>query len=261
MDKASDEIRLLADWVLGAERGLAFTGAGISTESGIPDFRSPGGLWSKHAPVYFQDFLSDPGERRRYWQIRRLSTPAFMAARPNAGHMALAAFEARGSLAAVVTQNIDELHQRAGSRRVLEVHGTAMRVHCLSCDKRWGCEEIQTRCERGEEEFVCDECGGFLKSMTVSFGQELPPAVWMEARQLARQTDLLIALGSSLVVYPAAELPEIAKRHGARLVIINRDPTPMDGIADLVIHAGIGETMKAVAGECGVELKGDGAGF
>lgn len=252
MADSDASIKTLARWLLSAQRGLAFTGAGISTESGIPDFRSPGGLWSKHSPVYFQDFLADEDERRRYWQIRRQSVPAFVAARPNAGHVMLTALEKRGSIAAVVTQNIDELHQRAGSRRVLEIHGTAMRVHCLSCDKRWGCEEIQARCERGEEEFVCDDCGGLLKSMTVSFGQELPATVWMESRQLARQADLILAIGSSLVVYPAAELPEIAKRHGAKLVIINREPTPMDGFADLVINAGIGETMAAVGKELGI---------
>ncbi len=240
------DISTLATWLREAKRGVAFTGAGISTESGIPDFRSPGGLWSKHAPVQFEDFLNDPEERKRFWTIRRLSIPAFLEAAPNAGHRALAELERRGHLSAVVTQNIDELHQRAGSQRVLEVHGTAMRVHCLSCDKRWSCEEILQRQEAGEEELICDACGGLLKSMTVSFGQALPADVFMEARQLARHADLFLAIGSSLVVYPAAELPEIAKAYGARLVILNRDPTPMDDMADLVIRAGIGATMGGV---------------
>ncbi len=238
--------RQLAAWLSDTTTGVAFTGAGISTESGIADFRSPGGVWSRHQPVMYQDFLSDEAERRRYWEIRKESVPEFLAAKPNAGHVALAQLEDRGHLSAVITQNIDELHQRAGSRRVLEVHGTAMKVHCLSCDKRWSCEEIQARLESDEDVPNCDACGGLLKSMTVSFGQELPAEIWQESMQLSRQCDLFLALGSSLVVYPAASLPEAAKRSGARLVIINRDPTPMDDAADLVIHASIGETLGGV---------------
>ncbi len=239
-------IETLANWLASTQKALAFTGAGISTESGIADFRSPGGVWSRHRPVDFQDFLTDPDERRRFWQIRKESIPEFLAAKPNAGHVALARLEADGRLMAVITQNIDELHQRAGSRRVLEIHGTAMKVHCLSCNQRWGCEEIQARLEAGEEEITCDACDGLAKSMTVSFGQELPAAVWMESAQLCRNCELLLALGSSLVVHPAATLPETAKRHGARLVIINREPTPLDPIADLVFHAPIGQTLIAV---------------
>lgn len=239
-------ITKLAGWLRESRRGVAFTGAGISTESGIPDFRSPGGVWSRYQPVMFQDFLADADARRRYWEIRRESVPSFLAAEPNAGHLALAKLEEQGRLVAVVTQNIDELHQRAGSRRVLEVHGTAMKVHCLSCDKRWSCEDIQARLESGEEVPPCDACGGLLKSMTVSFGQELPAEIWQESMQLCRQCDLFLAMGSSLVVYPAAQLPETAKRSGAKLVIINRDPTPMDDVADLVIHASIGETLGGV---------------
>lgn len=238
-------VATLAGWLRDATRGVAFTGAGISTESGIPDFRSPGGVWSRHRPVMYQDFLADPAERRRYWQIRKESIPGFLAARPNAGHLALAKLEAQGRLRAVITQNIDELHQRAGSRRVLEIHGTAMRVHCLACDKRWTCEQIQARLDAGEEEITCDACGGLVKSMTVSFGQELPADVWQESMQLCRSCDVFLALGSSLVVYPAAQLPEAARQHGAKLIIINRDPTPMDESADLVIHASIGETLGA----------------
>ena len=247
MSRRQDEsIATLVDRLRCSQKALAFTGAGISTESGIPDFRSPGGVWSRHQPVMYQDFLADAAERRRYWQIRRESVPAFLAARPNAGHEALAALEAAGRLVAVVTQNIDELHQRAGSRRVLEVHGTAMKVHCLSCDKRWTCEEIQERLDAGEEDPSCDDCGGILKSMTVSFGQDLPAEIWMESMQLARQCEIFIALGSSLVVHPAAQLPQTAKLSGAILVIINRDPTPLDDMADLVINGSIGEIMSAV---------------
>lgn len=242
-DKA---IATLAGWLHEAKRGVAFTGAGISTESGIADFRSPGGLWTRHQPVMFDDFLRDTEERKRFWRQRREMMPTLLAATPNAGHAAIARLEESGRLRGVITQNIDELHQRAGSRRVLELHGTAMKVHCLSCDKRWGCEEIQRRLDAGEEELLCDACDGYLKSMTVSFGQAMPATVMMEAAQWARECDLFIAMGSSLVVYPAAELPEAAKRRGARLAIINREPTPLDEIADLVILAPIGETMKAV---------------
>lgn len=245
-DPNTQAVRQLADWLRETKNAVAFTGAGISTESGIADFRSPGGVWSRHKPVDFNDFLNDAEERRRFWTIRRETIPTFMNARPNAGHLALVELERAGRLAAVITQNIDELHQRAGSRRVLEVHGTAMRVHCLSCDKRWTAEEIQPRIEADELDLVCDECGGLLKSMTVSFGQTLPGDVWMEAMQLARKCEVFIALGSSLVVYPAAELPQAAKRHRAKLVIINRDATPLDDIADLVIHAPIGAAMSAV---------------
>ncbi len=244
-DAEEQSIRLLATGLSQARRAVAFTGAGISTESGIPDFRSPGGVWSRHAPVLYDDFLNDAAERRRYWQIRKETIPGFLAARPNAGHLALARLEAAGRLRAVITQNIDELHQRAGSRRVLELHGTAMQVQCLECDRRYTCEEVQARLEAGEQEPVCASCGGILKSMTVSFGQPLPPGVWMEAFQEARGSDLFLVLGSSLLVQPAASLPETAVRHGARLFIVNRDPTPLDALADGVVRAAIGPTMEA----------------
>jgi len=237
---------LLAKLLSEAERGIAFTGAGISTESGIPDFRSPGGVWSRHRPVMYDDFLAAPAERRRYWLIRRETVPQFLSAKPNAGHDALATLESRGCLAAIITQNIDELHQRAGSRRVLELHGTALRIHCLSCDRRYTCQELQPRLEVDDLDPRCDGCGGILKSMTVSFGQDLPAEVWEEAMRLAAEADLFLALGSSLVVHPAARLPEIAVRNGAKLVIVNRDPTPLDHLADLVIREPIGMTMSAV---------------
>lgn len=242
----NDSISTLAGWLREAKRAVTFTGAGISTESGIDDFRIPGGLWTRHTPVLFDDFVRDAEERKRFWRQRREMMPTLLAAKPNAGHAALARLEEAGRIRGIITQNIDELHQRAGSRKVLELHGTAMKVHCLSCDKRWGCAEIQQRLDAGEEELRCDACDGNLKSMTISFGQAMPATVMMEAAQWAKDCDLFLAMGSSLVVYPAAELPETAKRRGARLVIINRDPTPLDKIADLVIHGPIGATMNAV---------------
>lgn len=245
-DSGIGPVRMLADWLREARCAVAFTGAGISTESGIADFRSPGGVWSRHQPVMYQDFLADPSERRRYWEIRKESIPSMLAARPNEGHLALATLEESGQLAAVVTQNIDELHQRAGSQRVLEVHGTAMRAHCLSCDTRYDGKEIQARLEAGEVEPDCLECGGILKSMTVSFGQALPEDVWQASAELAQDCDVFLAMGSSLVVHPAAGLPELAVRNGAKLAIINREPTPLDGLAGVVVHGSIGETMRAV---------------
>lgn len=248
MDAAVDQ---LAQWLRASRRIVAFTGAGISTESGIADFRSPGGLWSRHAPVMFDDFLNDPAERRRFWEIRREMMPSFFAATPNAGHLALAELERRGKLLGVITQNIDELHHRAGSRRVVEIHGTAMTVHCLECDKRWSARDIQSRLEAGEWDLRCDACGGLLKSRTVSFGQQMPADVMREAIQLASSGDLFIAMGSSLVVQPAAGLPVTAMQRGARVVILNRESTPLDFAAALVIRAGIGETMSAVMARLG----------
>ena len=241
----------LAAMLRNAEHAVAFTGAGISTESGIPDFRSPGGVWSKNTPVLYQNFLADPAERRRYWRMRTESMQTMLYAQPNAGHEVLARLEDDGRIVALITQNIDELHQRAGSRRVLELHGTAMTVSCLSCDKRWPAAVIQERVAEGDEEPVCDECSGILKSMTISFGQAMPEDVMRDAKSLAQDCDLFVAIGSSLVVQPAAALPAIARTCGARLVIINRDPTPLDDMADIVIRAPIGATLSAVVERLG----------
>ena len=239
------DVKQLADW-LREGKAAAFTGAGISTESGVPDFRSPGGVWSRHKPVQFHDFLNDPAERKRFWLIRRESVPQYIAAKPNAGHVALARWEQQKLLLGVITQNIDELHQRAGTERVIEIHGTAMKVECLSCARRWDCMEIHRRLESGDDAPMCEHCGGILKSMTVSFGQPMPQDILQDAIELAGQCDLFMAMGSSLVVQPAASLPLVAKRAGARVVIINREPTPYDDEADLVINASIGETLSSV---------------
>ncbi len=246
-DSDDNAIPRLAALLRDAEHAVAFTGAGISTESGIPDFRSPGGVWSKNAPVLYQDFLSSRAERRRYWRMRTESMKTMLHAKPNAGHHVLARLEDEGRIVALITQNIDELHQQAGSRRVLELHGTAMTVSCLSCDKRWPAAVIQDRVTAGDDEPACDECSGILKSMTVSFGQPMPEDVMREAKALAQDCDLFIAIGSSLVVQPAAALPAIARTCGARLAIINRDPTPLDGMADVIIRAPIGETLTRLA--------------
>ncbi len=243
----------LAEMLLSAQRVVALTGAGISTESGISDFRSPGGIWSRYRPVTIQDFLESHEARALFWRIRRESYAEFEAARPNAGHVALARLEAARRLDAVITQNIDELHQMAGSRRVLELHGTARRVVCLSCERLYPAAEIHQRLLAGVDVPTCDACGGWLKSATVSFGQALPTEILSEATRLAKRSELFLAIGSSLTVQPAALLPWYARQAGAKLVVVNLTDTPLDDEADLIIRRPIGETFNAV-----LELLGPG---
>jgi NAD-dependent deacetylase len=246
MNTDPNAILQIAQFLSKSSHAIAFTGAGISTESGIADFRSPGGVWSKYQPVLFQDFLQSAEARRRYWKMKREGYHEFKSAKPNDGHYALARLEAAGKMIAVITQNIDGLHQDAGSQRVLELHGTLRHCLCLECDARFDPEEVQQLLEAGIEIPICKHCGGLLKSATISFGQNLPADILEEAFGLAANTDLVIALGSSLVVEPAASIPLEAKRNGARLVIINNTETPLDRIADTVIHQSIGATMLQV---------------
>ena len=236
----------LIPWLMTAKSGVAFTGAGVSTESGIPDFRSPGGVWAKSQPVMYQEFLESPEARLEYWRQKAESHAGMFEAQPNVTHRALARWEELGLMRGVITQNIDELHKRAGSGNVMELHGTAMKIGCLSCDFRTDADPLVREFQRMQIVPPCPECGGFLKHATVSFGQVLPADVLQTAVKWAQEADLFLTLGSSLVVYPAAQLPQIAKRRGARLVIINRDPTPLDGIADLVINAPLGEVIEAI---------------
>lgn len=240
----------LSDLLISARLGIAFTGAGISTESGIPDFRSPGGVWSKHKVVYYDEFLASREARVRYWKMRVELHREFGQAKPNDGHRAIARFEELGKLVAVVTQNIDGLHQAAGSRRVIELHGTALAVECIGCGKEWTPAEVLARVETGDEAPDCDECGAPLKSKTVSFGQPMPEDAMTEATQLSIKADLYLAIGSSLVVEPAASLPRLAKEYGATLVILNKTETPLDHLADIIIREPIGETMQAVLQRC-----------
>ncbi|MCH7808605.1 MAG: NAD-dependent deacylase [Planctomycetes bacterium] len=241
-----DAVEHLADLLRNAKIGVAFTGAGISTESGIPDFRSPGGVWSKNTPVMYDDFLRSRSERVRYWKMRREMYPDFLAAKPNDGHRAIARLEQLGKLVAVVTQNIDSLHQRAGSARVVELHGTTRMVACVACGKEWEPQVIIARLDAGEEDPDCNECGSPIKSKTISFGQAMPQREMEDAHQLSTDADVYLAIGSSLVVEPAASLPRLAKSYGATLVILNKTPTPLDPIADLVIREPIGVTMRTV---------------
>ncbi len=241
-----ESVDQFADLLGNARSGVVFSGAGISTESGIPDFRSPGGIWSKASPVLFDDFLQSRSERVRYWQQRQQLYSEFANARPNAGHQAIAELERLGKVIAVVTQNIDGLHQDAGSRRVLELHGTNRVVSCVRCEKEWSPESILSRLEAGDEAPDCDVCGGPLKSKTISFGQPMPADVMAEASQLCGEADVCLAVGSSLCVEPAASLPRLAKHYGATLIILNNTATPLDGMADLVQHEPIGPTLTAV---------------
>lgn len=224
----------------------AFTGAGVSTASGVPDFRSPGGIWSRYRPVPFQDFVVDPEARRRYWLYKKETYQDFADARPNAAHRTLARMESKGKLRAVVTQNIDGLHQEAGSECVLELHGTNRRVVCIRCAATWPAAEIQARLLAGCEMPECDHCGGILKAATVSFGQALPGDVLAAAFHVATAVDLLLVLGSSLVVHPAAAIPMAAAEAGVRLVIVNREPTPLDSLATVVLRDPIEEVLPAL---------------
>lgn len=229
---------------------VAFTGAGISTESGIPDYRSPGGIWTKYRPIEFNDFLASAEARRETWR-RRFATDAMMrAATPNAGHRALARLVERGKMSAIITQNIDGLHQASGvpDDKVIELHGNATYAACLDCRRRYELDWVREIFAVDERLPLCTGCGGMIKPATISFGQAMPADQMERAYQATSTADLFIVLGSSLVVYPAAGFPIQAKRNGARLVIINREPTDQDDMADLVINAEIGATMGRAVG-------------
>lgn len=242
-----ETIALVAGWLKSARSAVAFTGAGISTESGIPDFRSPGGVWSKYRQINFDEFLESAEARHEYWRQKCEAHREFAAAGPNAGQRVLAEWEAAGRIRGVITQNIDELHQQAGSREVLELHGTARRAACLDCAARFEIEPFVAQFLAADRVPDCPACGGRLKHATISFGQSLPAEVLMEAARWSREADLFLAIGSSLVVTPAADLPRVAKQRGARLVIINRDPTPLDFMADATLRGSIGEILTGIA--------------
>jgi NAD-dependent deacetylase len=237
-------------WVDSAERVVALTGAGISTESGIPDFRGPKGVWTRNPAAEkqstIQNYLADPEVRKAAWRSRLDHTA--WTARPNRGHQALVALERRGLLHALVTQNIDELHQIAGNSvyKTIEVHGTMRRVMCWSCGARAPMEDALARVRAGEDDPACRLCGGILKSDTISFGQALRPAVIERAMQVAAECDVLLAIGSTLQVYPVAGMVPVAKEAGARLVIVNDQPTPFDPIADAVLRGPIGDLLPAI---------------
>jgi NAD-dependent deacetylase len=243
-------IATVRHWIDNAQRVVALTGAGISTESGIPDFRGPQGLWTKNPAAEkqstLQHYLADPAVRRSAWQARLRHTG--WSAEPNAGHRALVTLERRGKLHALVTQNIDELHQRAGqsAARVVEVHGTMRRVVCWGCGARMPMEDALARVRAGEDDPPCENCGGILKSDTISFGQALVPEVIERALRAAREGDLLLAIGTTLQVQPVASMVPIAARAGARVVIVNDQETAMDEIANRVLRGACGELLPAI---------------
>ena len=233
-----------------AKRVVVFTGAGISTESGIPDFRSPGGIWTRMAPIDFADFLASEEARRETWRRRFALEATLRPARPNRGHRAVAELVRRGTVAAVITQNIDGLHQASGvpADRVVELHGNTTYATCLDCGKRYELAPLRRAFEHDETPPCCEECDGFIKTATISFGQAMPLPAMRRAEEATMVADLFIVLGSSLVVYPAAGFPQMAKHNGATLVIVNREPTGLDDIADLVLHRPIGDTLGDAVG-------------
>jgi len=239
----NEKVSELVRYVTSANSIVAFTGAGISTESGVPDFRSPNGVWATSQPVLYQDYLQSATAREEYWRQKSAAHDELLHANPNIAHQQLAEWEKCGMLRGIITQNIDRLHQRAGSQNVLELHGNALEMLCIDCGDR-------SESDRWVQEYritkavpPCHECGGRLKHATISFGQSLDSEVLETAGAWAYESDLFLVIGSSLVVEPAASLPVLAKRHGSRLAIMNRDATPHDARADLVIRTGIGEAL------------------
>ena len=236
-----------AQIIKAAQKILIFSGAGMSTESGIPDFRSPGGVWSKYDPsdFYFNKIVSSEKAREKYWEMSTEFYDTIKNAVPNRAHLAIRAIEDSGKLLAIVTQNIDNLHHKAGNspEKIIEIHGTAFSVSCLSCGKKYNRDDIQERLNSGVKVPYCDDCAGILKPDTISFGQAMPEDKMADALMYAQKCDLCIVLGSSLVVYPAASVPVHAVKNGAKLIIINRDETPLDAEADLVCHESLSKAL------------------
>jgi NAD-dependent deacetylase len=247
--RAVEQARRLVD---AAERVVVLTGAGISTESGIPDFRGPNGVWTRNPAAEkaatLQNYLADPHVRRAAWR-NRMESPMW-AAEPNAGHLAIVDLERRGKLDTVITQNVDGLHRKAGTdpARIVEVHGNADEVVCMSCDERAPMERALARVQAGEDDPACRSCGGILKSATISFGQQLVPEDMLRAELAAERCDLLLAVGSTLQVYPVAGVVPVAKRAGAALVIVNAEETGFDYLADVLVQAAIGEVLPVICG-------------
>ncbi|HEY7322349.1 MAG TPA: Sir2 family NAD-dependent protein deacetylase [Candidatus Binatia bacterium] len=222
---------------------VVFTGAGISTESGIPDFRSPGGLWTRYRPITFQEYMSSEAARIEAWKRRLETYEAHKNARPNIGHYFIQSLDQKDKLIGVITQNVDGLHGEAGlaAEKIVELHGTNRRIICLKCNKAFDPDEIMKRLVGNFVSPKCDACGGILKAATISFGQAMPPEAMRQAQEWTEEASVFIVMGSSLQVQPAASFPVLAKRNGALLAIINREPTPLDEFADFVHHGAIGE--------------------
>jgi len=245
----SEDIQQLARLIDEASRVVVFTGAGISTESGIPDFRSPNGIWSRTTPIYFDEYVASADARIEAWRRKFEIDRDMIGAEPNRGHRAVAKLVRTGKVSAVITQNIDGLHQESGvpDDRMIELHGNGTYATCLSCAARYELEPIRAAFEADNTLPVCDDCGGIVKTATISFGQAMPEGPMDRAREETLACDLFLAVGSSLVVYPAAGFPAMAKQNDAGLVIVNRDPTDLDRIADLVLNREIGPTLGEAA--------------
>jgi NAD-dependent deacetylase len=242
--------RRLAGLIEEATNVVVFTGAGISTESGVPDFRSPGGVWSRMKPIYFQDFVADESMRREAWSRAFSGRAGWTGAKPNVGHYAVAELVRRGKVSNVITQNVDNLHQDSGvpADQVIELHGNASYATCLVCGLRHEVADLRPAFEDRGELPACRDCDGLVKIATIAFGQSMPAGPMKRADAAAKACDLFIVLGSSLAVFPAASFPLIAKRHGAKLAIVNREPTEQDPCADLVLHDEIGPTLSEIVG-------------
>ncbi len=243
-------IETVADLIHGANSVVVFTGAGISTESGIPDFRSAGGLWERYDPEEFtyQKFMSSENSRKLMWQLAKEFAPVLENAEPNPAHQAVVRLEEMNKLVCIITQNVDYLHQKAGNSesKVVELHGTMRYIRCLSCGQRYTAQEIQAVLEDGVEIPECHHCAGILKHEAIAFGEAMPAQAMLKAEHASKNCDVFIVIGSSLVVYPAASMPVVAKRSGASLIIVNREPTDLDSFADYIIRGSAGEAMDAI---------------
>jgi len=238
----------LARFIADARRLVVFTGAGVSTESGIPDFRSPGGVWSRMKPIYFQDFVANAEKRREAWERAFTGRAGWTGREPNAGHHAVARLVAQGKASCVITQNVDNLHQASGvpADQVIELHGNASYAKCLECEERHELDELREGFLKAGEIPYCRRCGGLVKTATISFGQQMPAEPMARAEAATLECDAFLVLGSSLVVYPAAGFPLMARENGAKLAIVNREATELDACADLVLHDEIGPALTAV---------------
>jgi NAD-dependent deacetylase len=248
MDSFSARVAEAAKLVGKSRWAVAFTGAGISTESGLSDFRSPGGVWERYRVVTYQEFVASHNARVEYWSQKRDFYNELRQGRPNKAHLALAELERAGKLKGIISQNIDGFHQMAGSSAegVVELHGTNRTAYCLKCARVWPIEEIHRRLEVGDLDPECEDCGGYIKPSTVSFGQAMPEAAMAKAFEWATQADLLLMIGSSLQVHPAASIPPLAHSSGAKLIFINRTETPCDYLAAVLFRESAGDVMEAL---------------
>jgi len=254
-----EQIDAVADMILQSEKVVVFTGAGFSTESGIPDFRSPGGVWDKFDPseLNYQNFMNSEEIREKYWRMHKMMWETIRDAKPNIGHYAVTDLYNMGKLDCVITQNTDGLHQKAGvpEELVIELHGTMQWVGCLDCGQRYPRAQVHDKMLAGENIPRCDGCNGILKPATIAFGQMMPQQETREAERRSSDCDLFLAAGSSMVVHPAAQMPVIAKNSGARLVIFNLTPTPHDHSADVVINEKTGEALSQIVAQAKAKLK------